>query len=77
MKKQYTIISHDWSKEIVKTYHDGKIEVTKLLWLDEVNEYIEQLEKDGYTFGYTQEQVNQARQDYEYKRANMINDKEV
>ena len=77
MRKQYTIIDDVWSKKIVKTYHDGKIEETKLLWLNEVDEYIEQLEKDGYTFGYTQEQVNQARQDYEYKRANMINDKEV
>ena len=77
MKKQYNLSYHSWCKKTIKIYHDGELILTKTMWLDDIDKYIVQLEKDGYKYGYTQEEVNRARQDYEYKRANMISAEEV
>ena len=81
MKKQYDYYECRWpsyyyecrwpSYEIV-LYHDGikiRNEYKNLLELDK---YLEELEAEGYTRGYTEEDVEEARKKWEHIYENRI-----
>ncbi len=75
MKKQYDYYEYYWPSYEIILYHDGikvKSERVSLLKLDE---RLEQLEADGYTLGYTEEDVEKARKKYEHYYENRIEKK--
>lgn len=51
-------------KSTIYLYHDGTLVETKSLYLDELDEYIDKIAREGYTFGYTSEEVNFAYRQY-------------
>ena len=72
MKKQMRHIPYKWPYTIIQIYHDGQLVEEKALTQDEAGDYIEELEQQGYTKGYTKQEVKESRQIYEYQLANII-----
>ena len=72
MKKQMRYIPHKWPYTIIQIYHDGQLVAEKLLFQDEVSDYVEELEQQGYTKGYTKLEVEQSKQIYENQLQNII-----
>lgn len=72
MKKQYDYYEARWPSYEVVLYHDGTkvgVEQKNLLALDK---YLEQLEAEGYSRGFTEEDVEKARKEWEYIYENRI-----
>jgi hypothetical protein len=79
MKKQYRISELDWKTWRIDIYHDGtKVASETYLRIqdDEYNDRLDELEAQGYTYGYTIEEVENAKKLYEHKLKNMIELKE-
>lgn len=72
MKKQYHMSESYMFKITVKTYHDGVLVTSETLWCDEADEYADQLESDGYIYGYTEQEVEKAKKRYEEMLENII-----
>lgn len=72
MKKQYRNTDSLFYRCYLYIYHDGILVDTKRYWYDELYEEIEKLEQDGYTYGYTREEVEKAKQKYENMLENVI-----
>lgn len=75
MKKQYRS-QHTYSfKVFIYLYHDGELVETKKFWEDdEYLNFIENLELNGYTYGYKKEEVEEAKKRYEHMLNNMIDE---
>lgn len=75
MKKQYRS-QHTYSfKVFIYLYHDGELVETKKFWEDdEYLNFIENLELNGYTYGYKKEEVEEAKERYEHMLNNMIDE---
>lgn len=72
MKKQYCMSESFMFKRTIKVYHNGELVSSERMWIDEADEYADQLEEDGYVYGYTQDEVDEAKRTYEEKLANLI-----
>ena len=72
MKKQYRYEEYTWCKVCLCLYHDGELVDSKKLWLDEADKAIEQLEANGYVYGYTKEEIKKAKEQYEEMLRNAI-----
>ena len=75
MKKQMRHIPYKWPYTIIQIYHDGQLVEEKVLTQDEAGDYIEELEQQGYTKGYTKQEVKESKQIYEYQLQNIIEEK--
>jgi hypothetical protein len=79
MRKQYRISELDWKTWRIDIYHDS-VRVASETYLriqdDEYNDRLDWLEEQGYTYGYTIEEVENAKKLYEHKLKNMIELKE-
>ena len=75
MKKQYRTDELDWKTWRIYIYHDG-VKVGSETYLriqdDEYNDRLDELEEQGYTYGYTPEEVENAKKLYEHKLKNII-----
>ena len=72
MKKQYRIVERHWPFYKIILYHDGvKIEARDsdriVIGMD-----IDKLKSEGYTYGYTDDEIEEARKAYERMVANRI-----
>ena len=57
----------------VVLYHDGiKVNVLKKWYGDELNDCIDDLEANGYTKGYTKDEVDAAEMKFKRMRDNLI-----
>lgn len=65
MKKQYRCKDYKFGQKILYIYHDGKLVLTKKLWLDECLNHIDELQEAGYTYGFTEKEVEEAKEKYE------------
>ena len=72
MRKQYDYYECRWPDYEVVLYHDGEKVVVERVSLLKRDKYIEELERQGYTQGYTKDDVEKARQRYEYMYENRI-----
>ena len=72
MKKQYHMSETFLFKRTITTYHDGELVSSETMWVDDADEYVDQLEEDGYIYGYTQCEVDEAKRVYEDKLSNLI-----
>lgn len=76
MKKQYYWYESRWPYYTVVLYHDGvEVGVERKDQL-EINDYLEQLRNEGYTAGFTDEDIEKARKRYEHMLENRIERKE-
>ena len=57
----------------IQLYRDGKLYQTCKIWLDEKQEFIENLEEKGYTRGYLPEEVQEAEEYYLSRKEREIN----
>lgn len=72
MKLQYALVDWMGFKTKILTYCDGQLVNELTLYDDEVNDEVDKLEAQGYTFGYLPKVVNEAKREYEYKLSKMI-----
>ena len=72
MKKQYHMSESYMFKRKVTAYCNGELVSSEILWVDDADEYADQLEEEGYVYGYTQDEVDEAKRLYEEKLANLI-----
>ena len=72
MRKQYIFHEYAWGRYVIELYHDGVLEQTIKKDKADVNRYLDRLEAHGYTFGYTDKDIEEARKKYEYIYANRI-----
>ena len=75
MKKQYRTNGADWKIWRIDIYHDG-VKITSETFLriqdDEYQDRIDELEAQGYTYGYTVEEVKLGKKLYEHRLNNLI-----
>ena len=72
MRKQYDCYETRWPNYEVVLYHDGNKVAVENKSLLAIDEYLEQLEAEGYTRGYTEEDVAKARKRWEHIYENRI-----
>ena len=72
MKKQYYISKEHNFKRRVVLFHDGEPVTIYDNWSDDVDNFIEDIEKQGYTRGYLPREVKAKWSGYEHMRKNMI-----
>jgi hypothetical protein len=75
MKKQYRISELDWKTWRIDIYHDG-VRVGSETYLriqdDEYNDRLDELEAQGYTYGYIADEVECIKNLYKHRLNNMI-----
>lgn len=72
MKKQYRYNDCTFGKKCLYIYHDGKIVERKELWINDFLDEQERLKDEGYTYGYLNEEVKEAKQRYKRMLKNII-----
>lgn len=73
VKKQYTIKEGSTFRYWITTYRDGsKMEAHKVWVGDEMNDYIDKIEAEGYEKAYTREEVQEAKEKYERMLARQL-----
>lgn len=75
MRKQYCLKDMYRAQATLEIYHDGELISSERDWMNEIDKKAMQLDKDGYTYGYTQEAVDKAREEYEFMLVNLIGGK--
>lgn len=72
MRLQYRFIEYIGFKYMIKLYCDGWLVKAYEVWADELDDEIEKVENKGYTYGYTEDELNEARVHYEKMLDNVI-----
>ena len=72
MKRQYRYIESYGFKYIFQLYHDGELVESHTVYLDKLQDAIDAFEADGYTYGYTEQEVEKAKERYERMLRNKI-----
>ena len=73
MRKQYYLSEPATFKCRVTLYHDGvKMNQVEMWFGDKLNEYLENIEANGYTQGYSKREVDDAENKFKYLRDNLI-----
>ena len=73
MIKQYIIQKGPTFQYWIATYRDGvKIENTKVWQGNEMDDFIDKLEAEGYKRAFTKEAVRKAKENYEWLLANQL-----
>ena len=61
MKRQYRYYETKTFRYNIELYHDGKFIESYMVWFgDELDNEIARLEEQGYTYGFTEEEVEEA-----------------
>lgn len=72
MKKQYRFVEFVGFQWMIQLYHNGEYVESRKLYVDEVDDAEETLLAEGYTYGYTEEEVAEAKEKYEKMLSNII-----
>ena len=72
MKKQYRLFETHSFKYDIELYHDGNLVEVLKVWAIELNDEINRLEEQGYTYGFTKEEVEKEKKHYEKMLENII-----
>ena len=57
---------------LIRLYCNGWVTKSYKVYADEIDDELARLESEGYSHGYTPEEVNVAREEYEIKLKNII-----
>lgn len=79
MKKQYRYQEKRLGsfKYGIHIYHNGKLIETVEVYFDELDDIIDTLEDQGYSYGFTEAEVESARLRYERMLENIIEEDET
>lgn len=77
MKQQYRYYEHTGFKYMIQLYCDGWIVKAYKVWVDELYDEIDKIENEGYTYGYTEDELDEARAHYERVLDNVIRKADV
>lgn len=72
MKKQYRCQEDTWCKKRLYVYHDGELIQSQSFYIDEIEKEINKLKSNGYIYGYTKEEIKEAKERYEIMLRNII-----
>ena len=72
MKKQYRIVERHWPYYNIILYHDGVKVATRDSDQMMIGTDTDKLEDEGYTYGYTDDEIEKARKKHEHKLENRI-----
>lgn len=72
MKQQYVVSKGPTFRVWIATYHDGVLMRQDKVWLDDLDDFTVNLERDGYEKAYTKEEVQEAKEEYERKLARQL-----
>ena len=72
MKLQYRYWERAFLKYMIWLYCDGWLVKSYEVWIDELDDELGKLEEKGYKYGYTEEEVNEAKEQYEMMLKNII-----
>lgn len=72
MKLQYRYIDVGGFQYIVRLYCDGWLVKSYKIYLDELDDEVEKIENEGYAYGYTEDELDKAREQYERILDNVI-----
>jgi hypothetical protein len=72
MKKQYHTSYAGFRRTRIDVYHDGVKIASEIFWDDDGDAQIEHLEKQGYTLGYTRDEIEQAERELKNSKDNLI-----
>ena len=72
MKKQYRIVERHWPYYNLILYHDGVEVATRDSNQMTIGVDTDKLEEEGYTYGYTEEEIEKIRKKYERMLENRI-----
>lgn len=72
MKLQYRYYEHLGFKYMIQLYCDGQLVESYKVYSIDMNDEIEKLEEQGYSYGFTEEEVNKAKERYERMLNNII-----
>ena len=72
MKKQYTVSEATTFRYWVCTYHDGVLIQRDKVWVDDLSDFTDKLEADGYEQANTKRTVQKAKAEYEYVAARQL-----
>ena len=70
--KQYRYSDATFGKHNLYVYNDGVLAGIKPCYTNELNYEIDRLEAMGYTYGYTKDEIEEARNTYERMLENAI-----
>ena len=72
MRLQYRYFEYIGFQCVIQLYCDGWLAKSYKVYLDELDDEIDKIEKQGYKFGYTEQEVENARKRYEEMLSNII-----
>lgn len=72
MRLQYRYIDVGGFQYVIRLYCDGWLVKSYKVYLDELDNEIEKIESKGYTYGYTEDELDEARAHYERVLDNVI-----
>ena len=73
MKKQYhTSYTSFHRRRRIDVYHDGAKIASEIFWDEEADAQIARLEKQGYTLGYTRNEIEKAERELKNSKDNLI-----
>lgn len=75
MRKQFRYEQLVFGKFGLYIFHDGKMVANQEIWSPEIFDIIEELEEDGYTYGFLPNEAEEALKRYERIKNNIIEGK--
>lgn len=72
MRLQYRYYEYTGFQYIIHLYCDGYLVKSYKVYSIELDDEIEKIENEGYTYGYTEDELDEARAHYEKVSDNVI-----
>ena len=72
MKLQYRYYESFGFKYVIQLYRDGQLVESYKVYSIDLDDEIDKLESQGYVYGYTEDEVNKAKERYERMLNNII-----
>lgn len=72
MRKQYVLCGGGAFRTIITLYHDGEMIESHKCWDDELSDYIDKIQSEGYEKAFKEDEVEKARKEYEYLLAHKL-----
>ena len=72
MRLQYRYFEYIGFQYMIQLYCDGWLVKSYKVYLDALDDELDKIEKQGYSYGFTEKEVNAAKERYEKMLSNII-----